>query len=152
MNYQELYEHERDLREAESRAENDRMIEKMKQERRNREERMCFAEDWNDAWWKAEARLRKEAGEEAADTHYADTFFQDELAVTEKAHALYEQHMMEVEPQIRQIREEAERQIAELEQNVRNTVADAIATLGGIAGESIIQALRDDNPQSLVNW
>lgn len=159
--YREMYERERELRRQEQQGQMEAYRERHRVREAEHQERLRTAEDWDDAWLKAVHLLEMEAREEAAynDIETANghperniTFFQDELEMTLRALALYRDRSQAIQVLARQIREQAEHEIAELEQSVLTAVAAQLKAMDTSAGQSIVQALEEDNPQILLEW
>lgn len=140
------YEQER----RQQQEEEDRQARRREREEMRRQE-MCEARDWSDAFQKGLPRARHEAAHEAADNAAIDagtpgwegatrsTFFADWVREIERAQALHAEVMAEAEEEIRRIRETA-----------LGKVADRLAAEFGETETA--QALREDNPEYLVNW
>ena len=143
----------------ESRAQSDQFREEDRQRQRDHEERMRTANGWNDVWWKARLLLQPEADREVADNNLyrddpawtVDTWFQSELKATNQAEQFYKEQTRMAADKIRTIREEAERQITEIEQSIRDNVANMVDSNNGI-GTVVSNALRENNPQTMLDW
>lgn len=157
--YQEMLERERDRQSDDRRADQQRRQDEERQRQRDYEQRMRIANDWNDAWWKARLNLEPTVQTEIRDnlrhkddpTWRQDTWFQDALAATNTAEELYKKQMAAVADRITAIRQEAERQIAEIEQGVRAIVVAQIDARHG-EGTLVAQALAENDPQLLLDW
>lgn len=138
----------RDREESERR---DREYYENKERRRQHEqeyqESLCYANDWSDAFQKAIIRLAQEAREEQRDNlkfeNHPDwetqTFFTDELNATRRGSEFYREAMTEAETEIEQIRHKArEKAAAKLEQEFPKS--------------TVVEALRENDFESLVNW
>lgn len=129
---------EREWREMENRR---------RQSQRDYQESLCYADSWTDAFGKAISKLAIEVREEEKDERdfgqepdfKPTTYFRDELKSTRRAQELYRESMQEIEEQIKQ-----------LEQQAREKAADRLAK--EFPESTVIQCLREDDFESLVNW
>lgn len=103
---------------------------------RERQEALCEASSWSEAFSNGIARLILEAREEAKCAALPDwegeTYFADEVKATRFAHSLYQQAMSNVE------------------QTILNGIADAVEK--EFPKASVVSSLRDNDYNQLVDW
>ena len=157
--YKELYEIEREWQRQQSEADYQKREAERQQRKAEERYKMRHAEDWDDVWHKSRMLLEPEASREKADneryrddpTWYISTWFQDELAAQTLAKDLFIEQMRAVSPRIREIEDRAQREIQEIELGILANVAQQVDEKHG-SGTVIAEALRNNNPQILLDW
>lgn len=129
---------ESERQDREWQAEKDRKA----QRQREREEALCYASDWSEAFENGICRVAKEAREELK---YGDPdmFFNKELEALQIAQKIYHEKM-------RPVQEELERIRREKEQAVLDAVAAEVEKTHPKAG--VIESLKANDYESLVAW
>lgn len=146
--YEDERRREKEFRERENNRE---------QARRDYQESLCYAEDWNDAFSKGLIKYSQEAREEQraenqypGEPEFEDRFFREMVIEVERASEVYQEEMKKVEENIRLIRERAEQEIAAVEQQAREKAAARLDEL--FPNSTTAQALRENNPNYLTDW
>lgn len=149
-----------DMRSEQERARHEayeRENERREARRREFEEAQLYANDWSDGFSKGLGRARAEARAEAADNermkddpNMADIppfyFFRDWVVQLERGRAIFEEESQAAQRKI----ERLEALIAKVHESVRLKTADRLEAEDG--DESLVEALREDNPTYLTNW